>query len=150
MVNPRCLLLGVAMALLAACQPRPALRADHALAPAAPGADSLVRLQVRADCRGCLVPSGATLEVLLIVDADSDMPRVIADERFSVPRDLPFDFILRHDPRLVPAGAELAMRASLRDAAGRLRLLTGQRITVDSGAGGIVHLALKRYEPAGP
>lgn len=90
------------------------------------------------------LPPGATLEVQLIADSDSDTPATIAQETFSNLRGPPFDFALPYDPARIQAGADYSLRAILRDASGELEFVTPTRVAVTPGSSEVVEFRLQR------
>lgn len=134
---------------VAGCQsvngPGAAAQADHA---AQARATPVVR--GRAHCLERIpTPSDATLDVQLIDDgiadaAATDAGATIARMRWTGLSGPPFEFELPYDPTRVRADRRYSLRATLRDAKGRLEFATGSRVDVVPGARAPVEFRLVR------
>lgn len=96
-----------------------------------------------------LPPADATLDVQLIDDgvadaAATDAGATIARMRWTGLPGPPFEFELPYDPTRVRADRRYSLRATLRDAKGRLEFATGARVDVVPGAHEPVEFRLVR------
>jgi uncharacterized lipoprotein YbaY len=136
------LLLAACTLSLAACQSVPTRHAA-----AVPDAGAVLRGSA-AYLERIAPPPGAALEVQLIAGAASDAPETIAMQRFDGLRGPPYAFELRYDPSRLRAGADLSLRAALRDAHGRLAFVTPARVPVTPGDEHVVAFRLARVAAA--
>jgi len=97
-----------------------------------------------------LLAPGATLDVQLIDDAVADASSgsaaaaTIASARWNDLHGPPYDFALPYDPSRVAANGRYSLRATLRDADGRLEFATERRVAVVPGAREAVEFRLVR------
>jgi uncharacterized lipoprotein YbaY len=89
------------------------------------------------------VPAGAHLEVQAFADAEGDAPRVLARGSFDLAGADPtaFELPLAH----APAGAECALRATVRDARGHLLYYSARRVVVTPGSVAPTEVRLVAY-----
>lgn len=145
----RLVLLFVAVALLAACQSVPAPERGNA-----PAAQQTVPAKASVHGRAfylerMLMPPGAVLEVQLIDDRIADAPErtgaaTVARMSYGDLHAPPYAFDLPYDPARVTADGHYSLRATLRDADGRLAFATDARIPVTPGTATLVEFRLVR------
>jgi uncharacterized lipoprotein YbaY len=144
----RALVVAAAAAVaLAACQPvqRPDANVTTAPAPVHPGADAAL-IHARATyLERILAPAGATLDVQLIEEGlDAEHTRVLVTQQASNLHGPPFAFDIPYDATRISADARYGIRASLRDADGKLQFATDALVPVVPGSAATVEFRLVR------
>jgi len=144
----RPILLSIVVVALAACQSVPAPDrgggksvTPHQPAPVVHGRASYLERM--------LMSPGAVLEVQLIDDRIADAPgaagsATVARMSYGDLHTPPYSFDLPYDPARVAAGGRYSLRATLREADGRLVFATGARVPVVPGAAAPVEFRLVR------
>lgn len=129
------LFLSVAL-VLAGCQSVPR-EAPPAMAAQEPSVPAPVRIEGKASYLERIALPGARLDVLVIDDtaaADDAMPNpAVAHARFDELRGPPYAFVLEVDRASMHEGRPYSLRATLRDAKGRLAFMTPTRIPLVPG-----------------
>ncbi|MBA8888974.1 putative lipoprotein YbaY [Dokdonella fugitiva] len=144
----RPILLSIVVVALAACQSGPA--------PDRGGGKSVTPQQPAPVVHGrasylerMLMSPGAVLEVQLIDDRIADAPgtagsATVARMSYGDLHAPPYAFDLPYDPARVDAGGRYSLRATLREADGRLLFATDARVPVTPGAAAPVEFRLVR------
>lgn len=134
--------------MLAACQSVPA--PEHRIVATSSPASGATVVHGRAfHLERMLVPAGAVLEVQLIDDRVADgpdlsRPATMARMTYGDLHASPYAFDLPLDPARVDADGHYSLRASLRDAEGRLMFVTDSRVPVAPGTATPVEFRLAR------
>ena len=134
---------------LVACQPAP--RPDAAAHPPT-GAKSetsgTALIHARATyLERILPPPGATLDVQLIQDgSDLAHTRILVTQHATELHGPPFAFDVVYDAATIETGARYGLRATLRDAEGRLRFATAALVPVVPGSDATVEFRLVRAD----
>jgi uncharacterized lipoprotein YbaY len=146
----RLAILVVATVALAACQSVNGPEHRPGNAPAAAATPQAVVHGRATYLERILLAPGATLDVQLIDDTVADASNgaaaaaTIASARWNDLHGPPYDFALPYDPSRVDANGRYSLRATLRDAGGRLEFATERRVDVVPGTRETVEFRLVR------
>jgi putative lipoprotein len=147
----RALGAGAAAAVaLAACQPvqRPDAAAHPSAVTTHPTNADTALIHVRATyLERILLPPGATLDVQFIEEGpDAAHTKVLVTQHASNLQGPPFAVDVPYDPSTIAPGLHYGLRASLREADGRLAFVTGSLVPVVPGNAAAVEFRLVRAD----
>ena len=128
-IRPGFALLAMAILLLPACQPVPPRATPPAVSPV-PATVAPLHGRVLLP-GGAEPPAGARLEVLLVLDAESDEPRVLAVADVPAAGGAPFAFTLSGEAVCSTGEKVCSLRAVIRNARGHLLFHSARRVPLD-------------------